>query len=196
MAEFEGSVIHLPTWPQGRVLVAEGEPFEAFYALKRGVFKSVRRDGNDDEQITAFHFPGTVLGLAERGRLVWATTEIAVTDAWVCRIPPRLITPELQRRFCHLASAALRAKYQRHLALAHRGGAQRLAAVLVYFAETMGTQRRSLPMSRMDLAGYLGLRQETLSRRFRELMLCGWISAHNRDIEIRDMEGLRRFADA
>ncbi|HYW75341.1 MAG TPA: Crp/Fnr family transcriptional regulator [Gammaproteobacteria bacterium] len=195
LAAFEHSVIHLPTLPQGRTLVTEGEPFEFYYALKHGVFKAVRRDGNGDEQITAFHFPGTVLGLAERASLVWSATEVALTETRICRIPPRLITPSLQRRLCYLASAALRAEYERHLNLAHRDAAQRLATVLVHFAEVMGTLQLSLPMSRSDLASYLGLHPETLSRRFRELTLCGWIATHGRDIDIRDLEGLRRFAE-
>ena len=195
LAAFERSVIQLPALPPGRTLVAEGDPFEAFYALQRGVLKAVRRDGDGDEQVAAFRFPGSVLGLAERGSPVWTATEIALTDARVCGIPPSLITPALQHRLCSLASAVLRAEYRRHLDLAHRGAAQRLATVLVYFAEIMDTLQLSLPMNRADLASYLGLRQETLSRRFRELSLCGWINAHSREVDIRDLAGLRRFAD-
>lgn len=101
----------------------------------------------------------------------------------------------MQRRFCYLASASLRGEYQRHLELAHRGAAQRLATVLAYFSEVMGSLHLQLPMNRADLASYLGVRPATLSRRFRELTLCGWITADGKDIEIRDLEGLRRFAE-
>jgi len=195
LAEFGRSVTHLPALSQGRTLVMEGEPFEAFYALKRGVLKAVRRENDGDEQVTAFRFPGSVLGLAEQGNPVWTATEVALTDAWICRIPPRLVTPELQRRLSNMASTALRTEYERHLALAHRNAAQRLAAMLVHFCEVMGSRQLSLPMSRADLASYLGMRQEALSRHFRHLILCGWIATHSRDIEIRELEGLRRFAD-
>ena len=195
LAQFGRSVTHLPALPPGRTLVWEGEPFEAFYALKRGVLKAVRHGNGGDDQVIAFRLPGTVLGLAEQGNPVWTASEVALTEAWICRIPPRLVTPELQRRLSHMASTALRIEYERHLALAHRNAAQRLAAMLVHLCEVMGSLQLSLPMSRADLASYLGLRQEALGRRLRELILCGWITTHSRDIEIRDLEGLRRFAD-
>lgn len=66
LAGFERSVIHLPTLVKDQTVVTQGEPFEAFYALQRGVLKAVRRDRNDDEQVTAFHFPGTLLGFEEQ----------------------------------------------------------------------------------------------------------------------------------
>ncbi|HYW75936.1 MAG TPA: Crp/Fnr family transcriptional regulator [Gammaproteobacteria bacterium] len=194
LAEFERAVIHLPTLFKGRTLVSEGEPFQALYALRRGILKAVRHDANGDEQIIAFHWPGTVLGIAEQESGVWTASQAALTDAWLCRIPAGLITPAMQCRASQLLIAAVRVEYERLLILAHRDAAQRLATMLVYVCEAMGAQRLSLSMSRADLANYLGLRQETLSRQLRELVACGWVATQGRNIEIRDLAGLWRFA--
>lgn len=195
LAEFERELIHLPTLVKGGTLVTEGEPFEAFYAVKRGILKAVRCDSNNDGQVTAFHFPGTVLGLGERETRVWTASQVALTDAWVCRIPPGLASGALQRWVSQLASAVLRAEYEYHLALAERGAGQRLATSLVHLCEAMGSPHLPLPIGRADLASYLGISQETLGRRLRELTRCGWITTDSTDIEIRDLGGLRRFAD-
>lgn len=191
---FERDVIHLPTLACGQTLVTEADSFEAFYVLKQGVLKSVRYGRDGDEQVVGFYFPGAMLGLEAYVADVWTADYVALRDAWLCRIPPDAVVSYVRCRLTQLACTALRDECVYRLALAHRNVCQRLASVLTRFSGAMGSLRFSLPMSRSDLASYLGTRAETLSRCIRKLTTDGLIAAGGRVIEVRDLEGLRQYA--
>jgi CRP/FNR family transcriptional regulator len=55
-------------------------------------------------------------------------------------------------------------------------------------------RRFHLRMSRRDIASYLGVAHETVSRSFGALSRWGWISVDNREVEILDLPGLKQFA--
>jgi CRP/FNR family transcriptional regulator len=55
-------------------------------------------------------------------------------------------------------------------------------------------RRFHLRMSRRDIASYLGVAHETVSRSFGALARWGWVSVDNREVEILDLPGLKQFA--
>jgi CRP/FNR family transcriptional regulator len=55
-------------------------------------------------------------------------------------------------------------------------------------------RRLLLRMNRRDIANHLGLAHETISRSFRLLVDRGWLRVDNREVEILDLDGLKRCA--
>lgn len=75
----------------------------------------------------------------------------------------------------------------------------RLARFLLQLSRCMADCGQSprhfhLRMSRRDIANYLGVAHETVSRSFGVLSRCGWLQVDNREVEILDLAGLRQFA--
>jgi CRP/FNR family transcriptional regulator, anaerobic regulatory protein len=75
----------------------------------------------------------------------------------------------------------------------------RLARFLVQLSGRMADRGQSprrlrLCMNRRDIANHLGLAHETISRCFRMLADRGWLRVNNREVELLDVDGLRRCA--
>ena len=75
----------------------------------------------------------------------------------------------------------------------------RLARFLLQLSRRMdecgqSPRRFHLRMSRRDIASYLGVAHETVSRSFGALARWGWLRVDNREVEILDLPGLKHFA--
>jgi len=75
----------------------------------------------------------------------------------------------------------------------------RLARFLLQLSRRMAEcgqspRRFHLRMSRRDIASYLGVAHETVSRSFGALSRWGWLRVDNREVEILDLPGLKQFA--
>lgn len=200
LTTFEHSVAHLSPLSAGEALVKAGSRFEALYALRHGTLKCLHPGAAGDEHVLAFHFSGTVLGIAEQAEPVWINSHVALEDSRICRIPLHVLNHGLRRRLAELVSANLRDQYDFQLAIAKRTAPQRLAMLLIRVSGRLHPRRIPLtrfrlPMTYEDLASHLGMWQETLSRSFGDLHACGWIRHWGREIEIRDLAGLRRFGN-
>ena len=194
LSAFESAMVPLPDLKEGQTLVEAGEAFDALFAVRVGALKSVYRDGDGGEIVTAFCPPGSVVGLAERGLSRWRATHVALEDSWVCRIPLRALDGGLEERLIELASERLGEEYANHLRMAHGSASQRLARLLVRLGSAIGFQRFRLPMSDVDLASYLGIGGHDLGGAFQLLSACGWIAKRGREIEIQDLQGLQRYS--
>lgn len=170
----------------GHVSLAAGEPLfhqgdlaDCVFSLTSGVIKlnSVLPDGR--RQVIAFLFPGDFVGL-EAGERHDFSAE-AVSDAMLCRFLrgrferfashyPALADARYRRAACELAMA-----HQRIVMLGRKTAAERLASFLSDIHRRTGMNEADgvilvpLPMSRMDIADYLGLTKETVSREFTRL---------------------------
>jgi len=175
--------------------VCAGSPVRAFFALQYGAVKSLHCNANGMEQVVAFHFPGSVLGLHEPASTAWSCTHVALEDTQVCRIPPQALNKELRRRLAELIRGNLQKEYEFHLKLADCSATQRLAAFLLRLYEGVASPSLHflLPMSRLDIASYMGLTQAALHQGFKELDVFGWVRTRGQEVDIRDLAGLRRF---
>jgi CRP/FNR family nitrogen fixation transcriptional regulator len=173
-------------WPQGSVhtfardaaIFAEGDPARSWYRLLSGSLRVFRvlRDGR--RHVSDFVFPGQFFGFEPGAVHIHGAEAIepASVVAYSCdRIEQRLAQDSAARQAIrkllmdHLAQAQ-----ERIMLLGRLNATGRLAAFLLVMA-----QRRSkanplgfvadLPMSRVDIADYLGLTVETVSRLFTAL---------------------------
>lgn len=186
---------------RGAAIFREGEPAQALYNITSGVVRSSRTAAGGSRSILAFFFPDDVFGLAEEGLYVNTATAVTAVLAW--RIPIAALE-RLLRQDAILAWHLLVKEHddlrgaQRHsLILAHHGALARLAMFLLMLARSQEARNESastiaLPMTRSDIADYLGLTLAAVSRSFRALESRALVAfADRRHLRIRDRAQLQ-----
>jgi len=164
--------------PARMKLYLEGAPATWLFIVAEGAVKSFRDLPSGKRRVAAFLFPGDIFGLAESGRYI--NTTQAITRVTLYRIPLDQLT-ELLRRDAELqfkvlckVTHELREAQRRTLTVTRRDAVGRLAMFLLMIkADLAGAGAEAdtipLPMSRSDIAGYLALSLEAVSRASAEL---------------------------
>lgn len=175
---------HMVRLRPGQFLFHQGDEARTIYRVTEGVVRMSHVTENGHEQVVAFGYPGDVVGLPVRGQR--NTDCDALTAATLTAIPASL--PEDSAgsvaEAAFLAAAALWeiGAMQEHLITLGRTSArERVASFLVVLMRRVGTHDEAgiyidLPMSRADIAGFLGLRTETVSRALTDFRLSGLIA--------------------
>jgi CRP-like cAMP-binding protein len=192
--------------PARTIVYREGAAAEWVFAVTEGAVKSYRDLRSGKRELFAFLFRRDLFGLAERGRYVNCTQ--AVTRVTLYRLPVSQLTlllkrdAELQFQFLAKVTHELREAQRRGVIINRRDATGRLAM----FIELMAARRdRStcrelevpLPMSRTDIADYLGLSRESVSRAARELLRRHLVHFENTHlVRILDETGLAKIAAA
>lgn len=172
-----------------------GMPLEALYVAREGVFKTVSINDDGQEQIVGFHLPGEVIGLDALGSGRHRCEAEALSPALVCELPLEALhesgcrLPGLQSQVLRVIGRSVD-RDQDHMAmLGKRQAQERIAMFLHSLSERyrlLGQPGHefSLPMSREDIAHYLGLVIETVSRCFSRLQEEGIIKVRGRQLRI------------
>lgn len=190
----------------GSTLYHAGSPFRALYVIKTGSLKTQAVSEGGELQILGFHLPGEIMGFdALAGERHQCSAE-ALEASSVCRLPYAELericaaVPGLQRQFMRLVSREMGDDHD-HMAMMGRNQAiARLALFLNSLSKRQARLGRSadqltLTMSRGDLANYLGLVLETVSRLFGRLQEMGLIEVRRREIKILDRKGLKSVGE-
>jgi CRP/FNR family transcriptional regulator, anaerobic regulatory protein len=186
----------------GETLFAEGEESNSVYEVVRGMVRLYKLLPDGRRQITGFLSAGHLLGIAPEGACIY--TAEAITEVTLCRYArpafERLIddVPGFARRLLAVASHELQAAQEQMLLLGRKTATEKVASFLLAIAKAEGegqAQSVEVPMSRSDIADYLGLTIETVSRTLSKLRQDGLIAllAPTR-IEIRDRGKLEELA--
>ena len=96
------------------------------------------------------------------------------------------------------AASKLRQAEEQMILLGQRSALEKVASFLLSFARRLGgdVQEVRLPMDRSDIADYLGLTIETVSRKFTQLKTAGIIALPTPScVRIRDMRALEAIAE-
>lgn len=194
------SVSTLQRAKPGEMLFTEGDEADGIYEVVSGMLRLYKLLPDGRRQITGFLSAGQILGLAPRGIQVYSAE--AINEVTLCRYPrvglDRLIdeVPALARRLLAVTSHELSTAQDQMLLLGRKAAAEKVASFLLLMADQQDTGAEiSVPMSRGDIADYLGLTTETVSRTFTKLKTMGLIGlpTPNR-VEIRDRDQLEDFA--
>ncbi len=182
----------------GEILVRQGDPMRHLYALRIGSLKAQINGPDGVERVVGFRFSGSLIGLAEPEQKQWARTFVALEDAWVCRIPVETLDDTLRRQLVKLMSERLRGEYEYHLSMASKSRVEKVASFLVDISNerrrrNFGSQHFDLPMNNLDLASYLGMRHESLSRTFAELQRRGLMKKSGKRVELERPDELRKL---
>ncbi|TVS10373.1 MAG: Crp/Fnr family transcriptional regulator [Gammaproteobacteria bacterium] len=181
-----------------------GDTVHQTYLVVAGFLKSYVLHENGEEQILDFHQPGDVVGIEAMFGQPICGSVVALDTSSVRTLslpdPAETFVSRQSDATLMLASMhrAMRRLTERLHMVVHPTG-QRLARYLLEFADAQarrGCSRRELrlPMRRRDLASYLGLATETLSRTFTRLQQQGLIKVANHEVTLLDTPGLRRMA--
>jgi CRP/FNR family transcriptional regulator len=180
-----------------RMLFNEGDRAGHVFTLVHGTAKLARLLPDGREQVLGFRFSGDVLGYTGAERYPFAAQ--LLTPSNVCRLERRRLDellhryPALERRLLDLCMQELAATQEQLVTVGRRTAEARVAAFLLSLAET-GRRRNlvgsvlGMPMTRGDIADFLGLTLETVSGTLTAFRRRGWVRepAHGR------MEILRR----
>jgi len=197
--------------PAGSVLQANGEEPVVCANLLHGVVKLAKTLADGRQQIVGLQFPPEFVGqpFGSESRL----SAEAVTDVEVCSIPRTVLEsvmtshPALERRlFCDTLLQLDQAR-DWLLAIGRKTARERVAGLLHLIASQFcrsasgegavtGEQTFDMPLSRAEMADFLGLTIETVSRQITRLRQAGVISlGNNRQITIHAMEQLLDLAE-
>ena len=189
----------------GGPLFTCGDPFGSLYGVQAGFFKASTVDGDGRWQVTGFFLPGDVLGLEGIGSGRYELTATALEDSVVAVMPYPLagaVSRESDRLHCELHVALSRQIAREHRLILLLGSAhaeERLAAFLLNLSKRLHQRGYSpsefqLRMTRADIASYLGLTLETVSRLFSRFHAQGILQVRQKHVRLIDLERLQRIA--
>jgi CRP/FNR family transcriptional regulator, anaerobic regulatory protein len=186
----------------GQNMFSEGDNADNLYEVVSGTLRLYKLLPDGRRQITGFLCAGHILGLAPEGSYIYSAE--AITEVTLFRYSRRALerlmdeVPGFARRLLTVTSHELRAAQDQMLMLGRKTALEKVASFLLLMAEQQGSDEAaevSVPMSRADIADYLGLTIETVSRTFTKLKVDRVISLRARNrVEIVDRDLLEQFA--
>lgn len=184
----------------GKTLFSEGDDAENVYEVVRGMLRLCKLLPDGRRQIMGFLGAGHLLGLADQDAYLY--TAEAITEVTLCRYPrtrfERMLdeVPGFARRLLAVTSNELWAAQDQMLLLGRKSATEKLASFLLALVRQQGGDDRvEIPMTRADIADYLGLTVETVSRNFTRLKQDGVIVLRSASsIELRDADRLEELA--
>jgi CRP/FNR family transcriptional regulator len=182
---------------QGESLFRAGQPLGSLYVAREGAFKTVATDEDGEAQVIGFHLPGELMGLDALGRGQHACDATALTRATVCEIPMDQLQhvcaqlPALQHQLLRIIGQGINRDQTHMEMLGRRQASERMALFLHGLAERYRLLGRPgdqfvLPMSREDIASFLGMVIETVSRTLTKMQDDGIIAVRGRQLQILD----------
>lgn len=185
----------------GELLFSEGDRADSVYEVLSGMVRLYKLLPDGRRQVTGFLTAGQLLGLAPEGTCVF--TADVLTETSVCCYQrdafERLIdeVPGFARRLLAVTSHELRAAQDQMVLLGRKTAAEKLASFLLLMSvrQRGGRDEIDVPMTRGDIADYLGLTVETVSRTMTRLRQDGLIALPTPvRIVVCDREGLESLA--
>lgn len=195
----------------GEVLLNAGALAGHVYKIESGMLMVSRTGGDGRRQVLSFLVKDNFVGLTATDHYFF--TVEAVMPSRVAGCPRRVLAdrlssdPEAERTFINMLIRVLEDAYDLVYNLGQRTAVERLAVFLLYIrhwkkiSEGLADDADAilntvnLPMSREDIADFLGLKKETVSRSFRQLEERGLISRQERNsVKIEALEALRELA--
>lgn len=195
----------------GETLIHAGDNADHVFNIESGMLMVSRTGSDGRRQVLAFLFRDNFVGLTATDRYFF-TVEAVMPSCVTCR--PRSVllerlsqNPEYERTFLNMMFRVLEDSFDLIYSIGQRKATERLAVFVLYLRHwhklSEGMSRDDdarlagvdLPMSREDIADFLGLKKETVSRSLKELESRGLI--RRRDpyaIEVTDLVRLRALA--
>ena len=189
----------LRTCAKGTTMFLEGDPATHVYEVVTGVLRLSRVLENGRRQVIAFGLPGDIVGFPKADRYHTDCDVIAPAELVAHRkgmLDADAPDPDVHARLLRSALREISAMQDHFMMLARKSATEKVASFLVALAHRTGVHigtytTLQLPMSRTDIADFLGLTIETVSRIFTQLRKDGTITLQTaQTVLIRDMGAL------
>ncbi|MBL4800277.1 MAG: helix-turn-helix domain-containing protein [Emcibacter sp.] len=199
------SIAHRVKVDEGGFLLHEEDPSKYVYNLSSGVCTLERLASDGSRQIMAFVYPGDFIGI--NSGPFYSVSAQALAPVVACRWHMKDLEglypthPVLERKVHEIASRVLAATMDQLFVLGRKNAVEKIAYFLLYID---GRQQKFdghsdsfiLPMTRIDIADYLGVAVETVSRAFSQLKRRGLIELSQAwVVTLKDREGLRQVVE-
>ncbi len=183
--------------PRGSELIAEGEEVDFCYKIISGDAMAFKIMSDGHRQVYEFLLPGDYVGFDSQGSHYFSVE--AVTDLVALKYPRRTVerllaeSPPFASAIQRITARGLHSAYQRMVLLTHKSADERIAWFLLDMADrSQSRENIHLAMSRTDIADYLGMVIETVSRALTRLKRAGTIAmAGVNDVRLVDRERLK-----
>ncbi len=189
------------------LLFKQGESNNLIYAIRSGSLKTYTTTADGEEQVLGFHLPGEIVGLAGLDESIHGCNAQALETSSICELPLDgledicMNIPSLHKQLLKLISREISQDHKMLLLLAKKNSDQKVATFLLSLSgrfKMRGLSRDefNLSMSRKDIANYLGLAVETVSRILTKFSEENTLEVTRRSIRIVDHDRLLEIADS
>ncbi len=189
--------------PRGKALYRSGDKVESFYMIRSGCIKELDDSSGRLGTLINFALPGEMLSLQSLGCDFSNTTSVAVEASFICVVPWGAFnqlcaeSPRVAAEFIRLIAKAGTAARDLLSLIRDKEALERVSGFLMNISgrlQASGSRGREfrLAMNRDDIADYLGLRSETVSRCFTELARRQLIKVRAKRVQILHAAELRR----
>ncbi|MDX1460342.1 MAG: fumarate/nitrate reduction transcriptional regulator Fnr [Xanthomonadales bacterium] len=201
LSRFEQIVQRSRPIQSGQHIYRSGDEFESVASVRTGCFKSYTIDADGVEQVLGFYLPGEIIGFDAIHEGQHVANVVALDTSAVCSLPFASVS-SMARHMPDLQQEILRVMSSRIHELERMSGDltadQRIALFLRSLSRRFARRGYSsrefmLAMSRRDIASYLRLATETVSRVLARFQQNGMIEVDRKRVVILDMEGLERL---
>ena len=188
-------------YEEGDSIIIQGDQISEFLYLKEGLVKLYRANEQEDEQIISFGKPYDFVSiLSVFSNMQYNYSVTALQKSVVCSFDLKQITELIQSNgtfALHLIQTLTKSSDRiilNSLNLLRKRLYGRVAYLLIYFAEDIFYNNEyDLPISRKEMAQYIGMSQENVIRALSALRKDGIIQVFGKSISIKDMERLSRM---
>jgi CRP/FNR family transcriptional regulator, nitrogen fixation regulation protein len=178
-------------------IYGQGEAADLIYFLVKGSIRTSHLLTDGRRQIGDFYYEGDVFGVETESQHRFSAEALTACEVMVVRRSgSTAFAPARVDKLLWAATAMELGRAQAHMLLLGRATAcERVARFLLDIADRLRGDLVTLPMSRQDMADYLGLTIETISRMLGRLQADGLVEfAGCRHFRIRHRIGLARLA--
>jgi CRP/FNR family transcriptional regulator, nitrogen fixation regulation protein len=166
-------------YKRGTEIYGENEPADYVYQVKKGAVRSYKLLSDGRRQIGAFHLVGDIFGLTNGENHRFTAEAVVDTTLWLMKRRSLEVISQtdgvLARNLLSLTTRSLQHAEDHMLLLGRKDSLEKVATFLLEMDKRLA-DAMTLPMSRRDIADYLGLTLETVSRALSRLRRAGAIS--------------------
>ncbi|OTE98316.1 Crp/Fnr family transcriptional regulator [Crenothrix sp. D3] len=188
------------------MLYSKDELCKSLYAVKSGSFRSYIINSEGMEQTIGFYLPGELMGLDALFQGRFSSSVDALETSSVCELPLARLTelclqiPNLQHQLTRILSKEITTNHEQMILLGQSSAKVKVATFLLMLSKRYGALGYSntafnLSMRRHDIANYLGVSHETISRQLTVLSKENVITVKQRTVNIIELSLLKSIVE-
>jgi len=186
-------------------LFSAGDTFEGVYQLRSGSAKASICSASGDEYVTEFHYPGDIIGIdgfdtyqhSQNLRFLETSSLVCIKESDISQLLKG--SDGFGKQLLKAMSHCIVCEQKMLMSITTCTSEQRVALFLLQVSKRFhqrgcSAEDFNLSMTRTDIASYLGMAIETLSRTLTLFQHLGLIKVSNRDVKILNYNALKTKA--